>query len=728
MTKAAKRVLSAILAVVLMFASVPTVAVSGDDGESGCELCLGCPDCIRDFNSEDVTDEQLAAMIESGEIPAGVRWLGLSNNRITDISPLAELTNLQTLRLNENQITDISPLAELTELTELYLSENRIADLSPLAGLTGLQRLELNRNQITDLLPLAELTGLRVLWLSDNQITDISLLAGLTELRGLRLYSNQITDLSPLAGLTELRVLGLSNNQITDISPLAELTGLQELVLTLNQITDLSPLAGLTELQRLWLNFNQITDLSPLVGLAALRVLGLSNNQITDISPLAGLTELRRLWLNDNRITDISPLEGFFRQRDTDLDLSRNFLDFNDARTTDIIDTLQAARDRVRFGTFTFSPQWRISRIECHGCSRQGSRFLCGTDCRCSNIECLYCHPRAPGDVDGDGVVSLHDVLQILRYLRGMPNVIKDIETGEYNADARNAAAFNLSGDLNYDYCSADRPINVNHGHSILLRFEGLSSNFRTRNDVPLIKFRHFSSGLRGEICYSRQAVIYTTTVDTPPEDDIAFVFTVQPQIVGNVIPAGNSTPIRGFFEPEFEDFGTLFNVAESGVREIVVYGRYEIPAGSVIAFQLFRRNAAPPVPADFVLNAGHESGDIVWVLCECEGCVPPRMSDSCCTLWTVCIHRPHLYNAFGPGSGNVLNRARNGQQPDVQDALAILRFVVGLPSPISVCNHARAAANITSPLLSNPTLNDAVAILRFAIGLPGRLDRFWTE
>ena len=47
---------------------------------------------------------------------------------ITDISPLAGLTNLSTLRLNSNQITDISPLADLTNLTRLLLGGNKITD------------------------------------------------------------------------------------------------------------------------------------------------------------------------------------------------------------------------------------------------------------------------------------------------------------------------------------------------------------------------------------------------------------------------------------------------------------------------------------------------------------------------------------------------------------------------------------------------------------------------
>jgi internalin A len=66
-----------------------------------------------------------------------VKVLNLRNNQITDLAPLANLTNLTELDLSKNQITDLSPLANLTNLTELYLWNNHITDLLPLANLTN---------------------------------------------------------------------------------------------------------------------------------------------------------------------------------------------------------------------------------------------------------------------------------------------------------------------------------------------------------------------------------------------------------------------------------------------------------------------------------------------------------------------------------------------------------------------------------------------------------------
>ena len=61
-----------------------------------------------------------------------------NSNSISDLSPLAGLTNLTQLWIGGNSISDISPLAGLTNLTSLTLEVNRISDISPLVANTGL--------------------------------------------------------------------------------------------------------------------------------------------------------------------------------------------------------------------------------------------------------------------------------------------------------------------------------------------------------------------------------------------------------------------------------------------------------------------------------------------------------------------------------------------------------------------------------------------------------------
>jgi hypothetical protein len=60
---------------------------------------------------------------------------------------------------------------------------------------------------------------------------------------------------------------------------------------------------------------------------------------------------------------------------------------------------------------------------------------------------------------------------------------------------------------------------------------------------------------------------------------------------------------------------------------------------------------------------------------------------------------------------------------PDVSDALAILRSLVGLSSVINDCDDAKAAAIILPPdyagtRRTTPEVQDALAILRYLVGL----------
>ena len=201
-------------------------------------------------NISDLTGLEFA--INLTELELGAEWVEgagwLASNTITDLSPVAGLTNLRLLDLRGNRISDISPLAGLTNLAWLELWDNRITDLSPLAELTNLTELRLGGNSISNLSPLTGLTNLATLLLQNNSISNLSPLAGLTNLTRLGVASNNISDLSPLAGLTNLTTLGLRRNRISDLSSLEGLTNLKKVVLISNSISDLSPLVANTGL------------------------------------------------------------------------------------------------------------------------------------------------------------------------------------------------------------------------------------------------------------------------------------------------------------------------------------------------------------------------------------------------------------------------------------------------------------------------------------------------
>ena len=99
---------------------------------------------------------------EFGPFEAGIR--GAAGNELTQ----ADLDKVTHLSGTNKEISDLTPLARLTNLKTLHLQNNKIADLRPLAELKQLEDLILQDNQITNLSPLAELTNLKRLWLGNN--------------------------------------------------------------------------------------------------------------------------------------------------------------------------------------------------------------------------------------------------------------------------------------------------------------------------------------------------------------------------------------------------------------------------------------------------------------------------------------------------------------------------------------------------------------------------------
>lgn len=180
-----------------------------------------------------------------------ITWIDLSadfeeeDEKITDISALAEFRNLESLYISGNEIEDITPLRDLTDLITLSMSDNRIRDIDALKNLENLEYLSLYGNQISDISPLEDLDSLTVLDLGGNRISDISPLRKLVNLEVLYLPGNSITDITPLQDLEALNFLDLSENEIREVDVLEELPSLEELDIWDNPIEDDAVLSGL---------------------------------------------------------------------------------------------------------------------------------------------------------------------------------------------------------------------------------------------------------------------------------------------------------------------------------------------------------------------------------------------------------------------------------------------------------------------------------------------------
>ena len=178
---------------------------------------------------------------------------------IERLKGLEYATNLRGLFLGNVYSRDWEVIWTKTEKQEVYTvtkpeTPNRISDLTPLENLTKLTWLDLECNEVSNLYPVRNLTNLRVLFLEENRITNVGPLADLTNLEDLDLsnyfYSPQ------WAG----------NNAISDLTPLRNLINLEELHVSYNPIGgNIEVVRNLPKLKFLYIDCCGVSNLRPLV-------------------------------------------------------------------------------------------------------------------------------------------------------------------------------------------------------------------------------------------------------------------------------------------------------------------------------------------------------------------------------------------------------------------------------------------------------------------------------
>ena len=223
-----------------------------------------------------------------------------------DIVALPFFRQLRALDAQGLDIDDISPIAELEhDVWRLGLSDNRIADLSPLSGVCCLRNLHLTNNLVSDIGPLIK----RDIWGGENSEGAVLLLwdnpldhpsfeddVAVLESWGVKVISNSNHGRAaptwvsiPDATLRELIVQEVASAFLGKDDPLTESTmaRLHTLRAFNAGIKDLEGLGAARNLWTLYAGSNAISNLGPLSDLEDLDGLDLSNNVIFDIAPLA---------------------------------------------------------------------------------------------------------------------------------------------------------------------------------------------------------------------------------------------------------------------------------------------------------------------------------------------------------------------------------------------------------------------------------------------------------
>ena len=328
------------------------------------ELCLGV---------HDVEDDHFAPLSRLPQLKKLDLWLGVPRYDLT-LDALGALTQLEELTLSVDSLVSVNFAATMPNLKYLTISNGRITDISGLAGATALEELNIwghfNVESVLDLSPLSGLTNLRYINLEHMGIADLSPLSGMRSLRHLDIISPLIKTLEPLRGMRFDEGVIIQSSFIKDWTPVEEYIEpgtipmdpqpvefsspeFEAMVRRCFGLTDDEPiydsqLAGIAALTIVgnemhggcYFDFGWYYDgvgkdvplddlklfpnlrflslhgsyddaaLQVLSGLNRMETLHLSSDKITSLEMLRGMNNLQWLTLGGKGITDLSPLEG----------------------------------------------------------------------------------------------------------------------------------------------------------------------------------------------------------------------------------------------------------------------------------------------------------------------------------------------------------------------------------------------------------------------------------
>lgn len=181
-------------AVAVLASAVITGCGGSSANNSSDQKSSDLPVAVTTFQSVDfskVTDENLVNCInENGITHTGVQTLICADKNIQSLDGIEQFSNLRVINLSQNKIKNTQPLAQLKRLYSLDVSGNNLEVLSGFEELTALNKLNVNNNQLASADSLQELKNLKRLYISNNQLQSLAFVSYLGSLENLDAENN----------------------------------------------------------------------------------------------------------------------------------------------------------------------------------------------------------------------------------------------------------------------------------------------------------------------------------------------------------------------------------------------------------------------------------------------------------------------------------------------------------------------------------------------------------
>lgn len=232
---------------------------------------------------------------------------GVTDEAVSKLQSVKDGANVQAEKIADADLEKIC--SAMPNMTKLEVKDSKeLTNIAPIAGLSQLKELKIAAKQVKDFTPLARLANLESIDVSSEAMgPDLKWMSGFTKLKTLRVYGgSNLTSFEGLPALTSLSSIRIGGASPADLSPLLAMTGLKKVDLTGCTIADLTPLAKLPKMDDLNLYGAHVKDFSPLADCPALKTLMYYAVEDADFSTLGKLTQVVELKGGLTKLNDIS--------------------------------------------------------------------------------------------------------------------------------------------------------------------------------------------------------------------------------------------------------------------------------------------------------------------------------------------------------------------------------------------------------------------------------------
>lgn len=305
-------------------------------------------DIIEDFGKEELTKLLLedSLILNKSNLNdlnplmkfSRLRYLSISNNQITSLTPLEGLNSLSVLEAQNIDLNTVKPILQLKKLKSLNLAQNQLSEnqFLKLSKLNNLRELNVDQNGIqkeavrkflsqkaTECSVIYDKEGIDEWWidLDDTWQAIFKLqfplsktptykeLHDLAAVSSIVIIDEPITQLDPLSQFLYLEELHLERVGLNNLKSISAVRDLKKLSIKESPVKDLQPLNQLYQLEKLVLDFSAVDDLKALEEMRSLDYLSLAGTKVKSLKGIETLTELKYLDISSTQVRWIGKLD-----------------------------------------------------------------------------------------------------------------------------------------------------------------------------------------------------------------------------------------------------------------------------------------------------------------------------------------------------------------------------------------------------------------------------------